>query len=706
MFGSTMSLRNWTAEGARGSKSPTHVNVYRAKSTKEWSGLDSEGMILVALMSGGDYVPAGMPGCGPKIACEAAKAGFGRDLCSIPTGDVPRLREWRERLSHELNTNESKFFRQKHKALKVPENFPDMKVLGYYTHPAVSSMENLSKLRQEIDWDSGIKVSELRMFVADAFNWTCLSGAKKFIRGLAPALLAHRLNQRSVLQEDDATIEAKESAEAHLVTTIYNRRSHWNTDGMPELRIAYIPNDIVRIDLDAEEEDFQEEDVSEEEQHASGDDLARERSQSPGKKRGPPTYDPTKAEKIWVLETYVKLGVPLLVETWEEDMRDLKKFASRKARAKKNLSKPKASTGTGVTRAMDQYVKVRKPRNPLASDAEDLIKALGSDQPPPVFLAPALADTPCSPQRKAFNENRRPAGQKVAQKDKEFHEQRAFKAKMKTKAKTPGPETLSPSTMDTTANPWTLSKRPPDTLRFRSPTRYSALGIYAPDDPEHNDNSQEATNLLSDRQGPHISPPTSPNPRKRHSKPTTPPSSPESNHPAPFPDSPSTPRSRNPTKPSPRKKRSPLEKANELYLSGQLRTPTSLRKETILDRFIVKEDEALTEKKVNRRLEFDTPQSTGAVASPVSVDDESELPSPSTLLSPQILEENDVNGSGAILSSFEIPASPTRQDKARSLVALRESLEGAWRHLDPNQNNTRAARRVYSSVEVVDLTGV
>jgi len=108
MFGSKQTIRNWSAQDK--GKTPTHVNLYDADDTKSSSGLDREGMILVALMSGGDYVPEGIPGCGPKIACEAARAGFGTDLCNIARSDKDALQAWRVRLSHELKTNESKFF--------------------------------------------------------------------------------------------------------------------------------------------------------------------------------------------------------------------------------------------------------------------------------------------------------------------------------------------------------------------------------------------------------------------------------------------------------------------------------------------------------------------------------------------------------------------------------------------------------------------
>lgn len=55
-----MTYRNWTPEKGKG-KVPTHINFYDAKVTKSGSGMDREGMILVALMSGGDYVPEGIP---------------------------------------------------------------------------------------------------------------------------------------------------------------------------------------------------------------------------------------------------------------------------------------------------------------------------------------------------------------------------------------------------------------------------------------------------------------------------------------------------------------------------------------------------------------------------------------------------------------------------------------------------------------------
>ena len=321
------------AEGSRGNKSPTHVDVHRSVRTKETSGLDSEGMILVALMSGGDYVQEGISKCGIKTACQAARAGFGRELCRLATDDNLGLREWRQRLEHEVRSNESGFFSQKHKTMCIPENFPDRVVFGYYTHPAVSSPEKLRRLRESITWDAEINVTELRNFVAEAFAWPYLTGAKHFIRGLAPVILANKLIRRGGLESTDReSLGTKTLAELNLVRAISGRRTNWITDGEPELRIAYIPADVVGLDLAAEEVGPAEPEASDEdvEDGAESGNESRQRSRSPTKR--PFTYDPTQVEKIWMLETFVKLGAPLLVETWEEDMRNPKKFASRKAR--------------------------------------------------------------------------------------------------------------------------------------------------------------------------------------------------------------------------------------------------------------------------------------------------------------------------------------------------------------------------------------
>jgi len=49
-------------------KNRTHVNLYSDVERK--TGLDSDGLVFIAMASGGDYLPAGIPNCGPKGAAE------------------------------------------------------------------------------------------------------------------------------------------------------------------------------------------------------------------------------------------------------------------------------------------------------------------------------------------------------------------------------------------------------------------------------------------------------------------------------------------------------------------------------------------------------------------------------------------------------------------------------------------------------------
>lgn len=725
-------MRTWTAEGARGSKSPTHVNLYKAVSIKEEKGLDREGMILIALMSGGDYIPAGIAGCGIKIACEAAKAGFGRDLCQLSKDDTDGITQWRERLERELQTNDSNYFRQKHRTMKIPTTFPDRTVLGYYAHPAISSMEKVIRLRDEIKWDLEVNVQELRIFVADAFDWHYLSGAKKFVRGLAPAMLAHQFIRRSEsTTTDDENLESKELAESTLVKCICGRRTHWNTGGEPELRIAYIPIDIVGLDLDAEDKDYYQgygQDVSGDEQPASEDDKTRDRSRSPTKGRGSSTYDPAQIEKIWVLETHVKLGVPLLVETWEEEMRNLKKFASRKAREKAKTASCKAGMDSG---ALDQYVKLTKP---ISNDRAKKLpaKARESTQPPPAYLAPATIDISMSQQRQVLTKNINPVGQK-AQKQKVPAE-----AKAKPTRKAPSASQIPTPPKDRTINPWTLAKRTPEKPRYRSPPRCTSQEF------DHAERVRSPETLP-------CHPTTPPSTKKLHSRPSTPTS--DSEPPARTINqnvtlrkpNPRIPTAHDPTKPSPRKKRSPLQIANDLYLAGQLRTPpTATAKQ---DTPIIIDPAATTDtdtaepppsQKVNRKINFSDQQPATTPTS--SSSPASSLPSPSTLLRfspappppPPPPSATSVSPSQTKITERaerEISDSPHKVQKppiktggGRKLVALRESLEGAWKHVEEWEwkgggevgagaskrgkgGNGKGRRgKVYSSVEVVDLT--
>ena len=366
MFGCGMTFRNWSSEGARGNKSPTHVSVYDSKATKSGkSRLDREGMALVALMSGGDYITEGIPGCGIKLACEAARAGYGKSLCQLSRSDLVGLEAWRKNLAYEIKTNESKHFRTKRRTLEIPDDFPNREALGYYTHPVVSTAARIQNLKERILWDAEVDIPGLRKFVAEAFDWTHKIGAKKFIRGLAPAILVHKLRLRGDRRDSgygDVLLTAMNEME--LVREICGKRNHFSTDGIPELRVIYHPAQLVGIDLDTEEDgsgDYGRDGLAplneddQIESYLSDEATERSRSASPTK-RNHSVYDPTQPEKVWIPETILKVGIPLKVQDYEESLRDPHKFIKAKYAAKK------AATRSGMQRgAMEKFVKITKP---------------------------------------------------------------------------------------------------------------------------------------------------------------------------------------------------------------------------------------------------------------------------------------------------------------------------------------------------------
>lgn len=465
MFGCGLTLRNWSSEGSRGNHPPTHVSMYEAKATKEGkSGLDREGMILIAMMSGGDYITEGIPGCGIKLACQAARAGFGKRLCQISRSDAQGFEAWRTNLAHEIQTNETGHFRTKHKALNIPDTFPNKEVLGYYTHPVVSSASKISRLSQEIVWDGEIDIPMLRQFVAETFEWTHRAGAKKFIRGLAPALLVHKLLARGNRRDsgfNDLILTAMQEME--LVRAICGSRSHFSTDGTPELRVIYHPNDIVGLDLDTEEDDSEDygrdglapvNDSDEIEAYASDPPPTSLRSANT-EKRSASLYDPTNPEKIWILETVAKLGIPLKVEDYEASLRDPKKFAAAKPAAKRAATKGATNQGT-----MDKFVQVSK---------------VGAGSAGQIVSKASKSTTYVTSQRSSESqptETRKGATSLLASTSSEFtSKSRPTRSSARTNPKTvsPKPKKAKSKTSKNSAveksdqniNPWTLSQSSP-----------------------------------------------------------------------------------------------------------------------------------------------------------------------------------------------------------------------------------------------------
>ncbi|KAK5089020.1 hypothetical protein LTR05_003244 [Lithohypha guttulata] len=296
MFGSTVTLRDWSKEGTKGNKAPTHVTVLDTVKIEEASGLDQAGMVLVALLSGGDY-HEGVPGFGPALSCSVARAGFGHDLIElVRNSDEQGLREWRERLQYELETNESGYFAKRHKTVDVPEDFPNRTILGYYLDPAVSSQEDTKKLetRWLQWWDQEIDIPALRDYCGMTFDWLYKGGATKFVRCLAQPLFQHHLRTKQINESE------------YSLKVLGDKRQHFIMDGVAELRFSAIPADVVGLDIDSEEENPEFAELEDEAGDHDGDGeevgagASSQESSCPTKKLLRPPWDPLATERWWV----------------------------------------------------------------------------------------------------------------------------------------------------------------------------------------------------------------------------------------------------------------------------------------------------------------------------------------------------------------------------------------------------------------------
>ncbi|RSL69950.1 hypothetical protein CEP54_002018 [Fusarium duplospermum] len=365
MFGCTKMLRQWSPQSKR-QTCPTHVSLIdKEEMGLVDQGLDREGMVLVALMSGGDYDPVGIVGCGPKVAVEAAKGGFGKSLCRLKASDEKGIQAWKKSLVHELRTNESGFFKRRNKALAIPDTFPDFKILRYYTHPVVSPESSLDEIRDKIYQDREIQIEDLREFTREVFGWDYRIGAIKFIRVLSHAVLINKLLDTGY---DDA---------GHI-KGITGFRNHVMSDLVPEVRMQHIPLEIIPIDLSKEADESITQGRTGLALNSDDDiDEAENIEETSGSKSKSKPFDPSERYGIWALEALARRSVPEIVAEAE-----LKHNARERAlqKRKATTTKTKSGTKTSGTKAksgmpngaLDKYVQISKSQPaPVTTTKED-----------------------------------------------------------------------------------------------------------------------------------------------------------------------------------------------------------------------------------------------------------------------------------------------------------------------------------------------
>jgi len=183
------------------------VEVYKIEDISSSShsvGLNDGGLLLYALLSGGDYsmrdntvifvygayyFQSGLLGCGAEIAHGLARTTLGTDLLSVVSAmeSTYELQEylpvWRDGLKMELQDNTQGHLRHHQSAIasRLSSHFPDIKTILQYARPH-SSASTLSSIDASRWALQNINTSKLVKLCENAFSWGTATGiARKFI---------------------------------------------------------------------------------------------------------------------------------------------------------------------------------------------------------------------------------------------------------------------------------------------------------------------------------------------------------------------------------------------------------------------------------------------------------------------------------------------------------------------------------------------
>ncbi len=348
------------------------------------------GLILIGLLSGGDYHPAGLPRCGPGIAHGLAKSGLGDELLeaaqSLTRAELPEfLITWREALRNELRTNSRGHLGSKKPSLAktIPDSFPDIDVLLSYTNPIISATDaGARRTHTPPQWNREPDLAKLAHVCELHFEWGLRDTIiKRFRTVLWPSIVLRALRRSALKANTEAVarstsspvreceaprdapgtpskvlarhlssiaLEADrgddDSCLGDLIVKIHGSRMHAYTDGILEYRLEIAPAQLVRLAsagiqglrkpadttydvLPSESEDSDE--VDDEDGHAGTGGRKKHRGS-----RLPP--EPESHLRVWMPACMVRFVLPDLVDMYQA--------ALEAKHAKK--SKPKVPRGT------------------------------------------------------------------------------------------------------------------------------------------------------------------------------------------------------------------------------------------------------------------------------------------------------------------------------------------------------------------------
>lgn len=177
MFGCTTLIKQ---HKVKGKVMEGQVRIYKASAILEPLGLDVDGLVLFAVLAGGDYDLTGLPRCGHETAKRIVqrRPDLARALKNCTRKED--LSAWRDSLAEVLSTCA--------RSLEIPAHFPKWKAVEDYRRPNVSSDEKCRNLPKG-GWTQRIDEQKLRVELRSRYNFN----TREYLKHIAPLFLARAL---------------------------------------------------------------------------------------------------------------------------------------------------------------------------------------------------------------------------------------------------------------------------------------------------------------------------------------------------------------------------------------------------------------------------------------------------------------------------------------------------------------------------------
>ncbi|KAG8894935.1 hypothetical protein FRB99_000891, partial [Tulasnella sp. 403] len=260
LFGARVVLRN--LGDVKQKYAYQRVSIYNASDieTNSAIGLSRSGMILIALLLGGDYDKEGLRGCGIHIAHGLARAGLGEALIRVAslkgTTYKDAMDEWRESVRVELCHNTHGFLHhtQPSLAASIPDSFPDTTLLHLYLHPITTETpgSSLLALPQAVFRSSSQPaLSDLASLCELYFGWEFSkqgndSILKRFHSLIWPGTFLKLLQAHLTESHQGPQNSSQPSIQPlqELAISVGSHRSSPSTDHLSESRITFQPKPL------------------------------------------------------------------------------------------------------------------------------------------------------------------------------------------------------------------------------------------------------------------------------------------------------------------------------------------------------------------------------------------------------------------------------------------------------------------------------